>query len=346
MKGGVYMEQKQYIVPEKIIDAKEEHLLLTLTENYQKLLEPSLAGKLAGKVGSMIPEKIKDFSGQIVEKASEADIFVKALEVVGKSFAVLEQYAAKVTISDEEILKQINTISDNNIITTLDEICLVRSYELSKIVNKYKFGDVIVALVEGGATGAIGFAGIPFNLAFSTFLFYRAVQSVALFYGYDVKNDPAELSIASEVFMNALNPGIANSSELSGAIAKIMLFTTTSSVKQTVKKGWVAMAEHGGVHLLLAQMRALANNAARKALEKAGKKGLEKTAFTEVFEQIGKKITQKSLGRAMPYIGAVVGATIDSAQMIQIIKYADIFYHKRFILEKESRISTLLDLYD
>jgi hypothetical protein len=48
------------------------------------------------------------------------------------------------------------------------------------------------------------------------------------------------------------------------------------------------MAENGGVHLLLAQMRALANASAKKALQKAGKKGLEKTAFTEVFEQIGK----------------------------------------------------------
>ena len=343
VKGGVDMEQKQYIVPEKIIDTKEENLLLSLTESYQKLLEPSLAGKLAEKVGSIIPDKIKDFSSQIMEKASDTDIFVKALEVVGKSFAILEEYAAKVTLSEAEILKQINRISSDNQITTMDEICLIRSYELSKIVNKNKFTDVIAALVEGGATGAAGFAGIPFNLALSTFLFYRAVQSVALFYGYDVKNDPAELSIASEVFMNALNPSVANGSELSGAVAKIMLFTTATSVKQTVKKGWTAMAEHGGVHLLLAQMRALANNAAKKAIEKAVKKSLEKTAFTEVLEQLGKKMTQKSLGKAIPYIGAFFGATIDTAQMIQIIKYADIFYQKRFILEKEHRISMLLD---
>ena len=153
------MEQKQYIVPEKIIDTKEENLLLSLTESYQKLLEPSLAGKLAEKVGSIIPDKIKDFSSQIMEKASDTDIFVKALEVVGKSFAILEEYAAKVTLSEAEILKQINRISSDNQITTMDEICLIRSYELSKIVNKNKFTDVIAALVEGGATGAAGFAG-------------------------------------------------------------------------------------------------------------------------------------------------------------------------------------------
>ena len=102
------------------------------------------------------------------------------------------------------------------------------------------------------------------------------------------------------------------------------------------------MAEKNGVTLLLTQMRALAHGAAKKALEKAGKQGLERTAFSEVFEQIGKKLTQKSLSKAMPYVGAAIGATIDTAQMVQIIKYANVFYCKRFILEKESRISALV----
>ena len=141
--------------------------------------------------------------------------------------------------------------------------------------------------------------------------------------------------------MNALNPKSNNETELSGTIAKIMLLSTASSVKQTVQKGWVAMAEKGGVHLLITQMRALAHASARKALEKAGKKGLEKTVFTEVFEQIGKKLTQESIKKSIPYIGAFIGATIDTYQMIQIIKYADIFYQKRFILEKELRIKAL-----
>ena len=61
-----------------------------------------------------------------------------------------------------------------------------------------------------------------------------------------------------------------------------------------------------------------------------------------MFEQIGKKLTQKSLSRAMPYIGAFIGATIDTAQMVQILKYADVFYNKRFLLEKEQRIKMLL----
>ncbi|MBQ4105550.1 MAG: EcsC family protein [Clostridia bacterium] len=335
------MNTKTYIIPEQIIDAKEEKALVTLTETYNKMVAPGVAGKAMAKVGEVIPQGVKDVVASTGKKISETELFLKSMEYLAKSFQTLEQFAAKVTISEAEIIKQVNQISPDNEITSLDEICLVRSYDLSQVVGKYKFVDIIAALAEGAATGAPGFVGLPFNLVLSTFLFYRAVQSIALFYGYDIKNDSAELQIASEVFMSALNPKGKGETELSGVIAKVMLLTSTTTVKQTVKKGWTAMAQKGGVPLLLAQMRALANSAAKKALEKAGKKGLEKTAFTEVFEQIGKKLTQKSIGKAIPYIGAFIGATIDTAQMVQITQYAELFYCKRFILEKESRIYAL-----
>lgn len=98
------------------------------------------------------------------------------------------------------------------------------------------------------------------------------------------------------------------------------------------------MASKGGIPLLLTQMRALANKAAEKALQKAGAKGLENSVFKEVFEQIGKKLTLKTVQKSVPVVSAVLGAFIDTAQMDNILKYADIFYHKRFILEKEERI--------
>ncbi len=342
MKGSVFIMQKGYNIPKEIVDTKEEQMLIALTETYNKMIEPNKASKVISKIGQKIPASIKDIASTTKDKVSENEIFLKSLEALGKGFQTLERYASKVTLSEKQILEIVNEIVADNQISSLDEICLARGYDISKLVNKNKFVDIIAALVEGAATGAPGFAGIPFNLALSTFLFYRAVQSIALFYGYDIKNDPAELEIASEVFMNAISPKSSNDSELSNTIAKVMLLTTATSVKQTVKKGWTAMAEKGGVHLLLAQMRALANNAAKKAIEKAGKKGIEKTAFTEVFEQIGRKLTQKSIGKAIPYVGAVIGATLDTAQMVQIIKYADIFYNKRFILEKEIRINALL----
>lgn len=336
------MTTKTYIIPDKILDEKEEKSLIALTDTYNKMIAPSAVNKAMKKVEEKVPQVVKDAFSAAGGAITEAELFAKSMELLGKSFQILEEYAAKISISENEIIKQVNQISADNQITTLDEICLIRSYELSKIVGKNKYTDIIFAIVEGAATGAPGIIGIPFNLVLSTFMFYRAVQSVAMFYGYDIKNDPAELAIASEVFINGLNPKATPATELSGVIAKVMLLTQTTTVRNTVKKGWVAMAEKNGVTLLLTQMRALAHGAAKKALEKAGKQGLERTAFSEVFEQIGKKLTQKSLSKAMPCVGAAIGATIDTAQMVQIIKYANVFYCKRFIIEKESRISALV----
>lgn len=335
--------EKNYSIPEQVVDVKEEQMLVALTDTYKKLIEPTQASKALKKVSDKIPESVKLAFGTTKEKVTEAEIFIKSLQTLAKAFQKLEQYASKVTLSEKQVVSLINDITPDNEITSLDEICLVRGYDISKLVNKLKLADISAAAIEGAATGAPGFIGLPFNLVLSTFLYYRAVQSIAMFYGYDVKNDPAELQIASEVFMDALSPKSNNDSDLSNTIAKVMLLTTATSVKQTVNKGWQKMAEKGGVHLLLTQMRALANNAAKRALEKAGKKGLEKTAFTEVFEQIGRRLTQKAIGKAIPYVGAVIGMGIDTAQMIKVTEFANVFYSKRFILEKELRINALVN---
>ena len=217
-----------------------------------------------------------------------------------------------------------------------------------KVVNRNKGINRLYALIEGGATGAAGFWGLPFNLVFSLLLYFRAVQSIAMYYGYDVKNNDDELVLASDVFMNALSPGKNDvNNELSGAIGKVMLMTQANIVKQTAKKTWGDMAARGGIPLLLTQMRALAHKAAEKALAKAGQKGLEESIFKGVFEQIGKKLTLETIGKSVPYISAGIGALIDLSQMNTVMKYADIFYQKRFIMEKQSKIDMLIpDIID
>jgi hypothetical protein len=104
------------------------------------------------------------------------------------------------------------------------------------------------------------------------------------------------------------------------------------------------MVESGGPALVLAQMRALANAAARKALENAGQKGLENSVFREIFEQIGRRLTLKTIQRAVPFVSAGIGALIDTAQMNTVLQYADIFYHKRFLVEKEARVNRLFGI--
>lgn len=335
--------EKKYSIPSPIVNKKEETALAELTDRYSKLVEPGLISKASTKIGEAIPESVKKVGSSVRKTISEAELFEQCMKIVAEGFSVLEKQAARASVNEVLIVKKINKVLKDSAISGLEEVCLVRSYQISKAVSSYKRKDLLLAFAEGGATGCFGFAGIPFNLVLSVFLYYRAVQSIAMFYGYDIKNDSAELIIASEVFVNALSPKSSGVGEISTIIGKVMVMTEVTAIKQTVKKSWAEMASRGGIGLLLVQMRALANKTAQKALEKAGQKGLENSLFREVFEQIGKRITKKVLGKAVPVAGAVIGALFDTAQMNAILEYADVFYSKRYILEKETRIKRLLD---
>lgn len=56
-----------------------------------------------------------------------------------------------------------------------------------------------------------------------------------------------------------------------------------------------------------------------------------------MFEQIGKRLTKKSVTRFIPVVSGAIGAAFDTVQMNKIVTFADIFYQKRFILEKQLR---------
>lgn len=332
-----------YKLPSPMIDEKEINSLEVLTERYNKIITPSKLNQLGTTVNEYIPNNIKELGNNIKDAITEQELFIAAMKVIADGFAIVEKTAAKSSISETTIINKINKKVTDNEITNVNEICLARSYDISKIVSKYKTGDLRLAFVEGGVTGAFGFAGLPFNLVLSTFVYYRAVQSIAMHYGYDIKNDSSELIIASEVFMKSLSPNSKGANELTDIIGKVMIFAELATVKQTVKKTWTDMAARGGVCLFVVQMRALANNAAKKALEKAGQKGLEKSVFKGIFEQIGKTLTKKTVSRSIPVIGGIIGALFDTAQMNAVLEYADIFYNKRYLIEKDIRVNQLIN---
>ena len=335
-------DMRLYDMPVPVLNKKEQESLDSLTARYNKLIKPGNIAKISKKAGELVPEKVKAIAKGVGISISEQQIYSQMMELVSKGFKTIEEQAARFSINEKQIVEKINKNSKTQI-SNVEEVCLVRSYDIAKSLNSYKWQDYTSAILEGAGTGAVGFWGIPFNIVLSTFLYFRAVQSVAMFYGYDIKNDNAELVIASDVFSHALSPAHNDvNNEVTTIIGKIMVMSQAATVKQMSKKTWTEMASHGGIPLLLTQLRALANKAAQKALEKAGQKGLENTLFREAFEQIGKKLTKNAIGKSVPYFSAAFSALVDTAQMKQVIEFADIFYQKRFIMEKENRITLLL----
>ena len=323
-----------------VIDDRELNSLDTLEEKYLKLIEPGKIKKVTNKIGKYVPESVKDFKNNITNSLTEKELFIQMMKLVNDGFSKVEETAAKYSVSEKSVLNRINKSGNYNI-NKLEDICWMKSYDLAKVVNTYKTQDIAIASGEGAVTGLAGFAGLPFNLVLSTFLYFRGVQSIAMFYGYDIKNDPDELALAGVVFRKAINPKEEDNDGTnvdSSVIAKVLIISKAEVVKQASKKTWTEMASKGGVPLLLTQIRALGHNSAKKALEKAGKSGLEHSVFRDALEQIGKKLPKKAIPKLAMGVGALFGSLIDGNQMKNVLDYADIFYQKRFILEKETNI--------
>lgn len=63
--------------------------------------------------------------------------------------------------------------------------------------------------------------------------------------------------------------------------------------------------------------------------------------FSRVFQMIRRKLPLKTVQKGVPIIGGVIGAGVDTWQITRCIDYANIFYQKRFIFEKQMRIAML-----
>ena len=181
------MTSSKYLIPDPLLDEREVQLLKTKTERYKRLVEPGKIAKVGKKAGQLIPKDVKAMVKAAKAGLTEQELYQKCMEVLSKGFNTLEKYAANVTISEKTAVRKANEATKQNEICTMDDICLARAYDIIPSVNLFRKRNLLAATIEGGTTGFFGFAGIPFNLVLSTFLFYRAVQSVAMFYGYDVK---------------------------------------------------------------------------------------------------------------------------------------------------------------
>lgn len=337
-----------WVLPDPLLTNRELAELEALTEQYEKMVAPSKLKQLTDKAGSKIPENLRATVGDALDgltsEIQQQELYAQVMKQVVDGFKVIEEQAAKYSVTEAQIVEAANTTLENVTIRSIDELFMLRSFDVAKIAAGENGKHLLLAATEGAVTGAPGFAGLPFNIVFSMFLYYRAVQSVAMMYGFNVKEDPAEMVIAGDVFSNAMAPSAGSADGMALAIGKVMLVAEMEGVKQTVKKGWTAMAARGGAAMLVTQIRALANVAARKALENAGKKSIESSVFKNVLEQIGRNITQKSLGKAIPVFGGAVGALFDVSQMNRVLQYANIFYHKRFIIEKQERVAILVGM--
>lgn len=359
-----------HLAPDPILDERELSSLDALAERYRSLNEPGPIARGATIAGLFVPNEAKNAWDRGKRRLSTGvsahrDLYDQAIAVVGRGFDKLEQQAAELSSSESFVLSRVNETSGRHL-HSLDEICLLRSYEVAEAVAPYKRADRQIAFLEGCLTGLPGFAGIPFNIALATLLGFRATQSVATFYGYDIKNDPAELALAGEVFIHSMEhhapvngaDAASHFEKVSSPIERVLLVGKGVAIKIGVKGGWKELAMRGGVAALMTEMRTVAlrtaeeqalrsaeEQALRSAEEQAARVGareIEQLVVRDALQQAGKDAAQKLVQRSIPVVSGIIGGYFDTKKVARALEVSDIFYQKRFILEKEKRVQDLL----
>lgn len=335
------MKRRTY--PKPILDAREQALITALQNEFEAFTKPGVIErglkKLTSAVGCVVPQFLKKMLTDAGLSMNDWELIQKTLQIAEKGFHLLTQQASRMTVSKPGVIKKLSACG--NAISTFEEVCLLRSYDIDGVIEDETYKDILLAAIEGAATGFFGFPGVPFNLALSFFLYFRAAQSVALHYGYDVKCDPRELQFAAEVTLQSLDPSFAGGG-LGGLIGKMMLSAEISTLKQSLGRlSYAEMAKRGGSELIYVQIRAFANKAAKTALEKAGREGAEAGVFKSLLAQLAKRMPKEAGKKGLPVIGAFIGGLSDAYLMGRILRGAKMIYHKRYLFEKEHRISLL-----
>ncbi len=339
----------EIIIPSPILNQREVKLLTILTDQFIEYTSPGVLDKATSKIGEWVdvitPEKAKKLTKDAMDAAMEWNVIQKALEIASKGFGEMHQLSANYTCSQSLIVS--NLQKQNPSLIDFEQICLLRSYDIEKVIQKIKLANFGWSAIEGAGTGALGVFGLPLNLALSFLLYFRMAQLVAFYYGYNSREDPREMEFASAVTMTALSPTSMEGGEnLTALIGKMMLAAEFTALRDALAKNvtYKKMAESGGAQLLYTQIRALANAQAKKALADSGEKSLEGKIFAQMLKPLGNQMAKEAGEKAIPFISAIVGASFDTYYMAQVCKCANMIYHKRFIFEKEERINFLVNL--
>jgi EcsC protein family len=322
-----------------------DRLLEKLTDDYRKFVAPGRVGRavsaLTKQIGSVAPDRLQRLAADAIGIAAESDFIKAALTHAGRGFQEIVKHASRFAQSPKRVIEVLRF--NGVLVERFEHVCRQRSYEIERVCTGLNHRDILAAVAEGAATGAPGLIGVPFNIALSFFLYFRAAQSTALYYGYDVLGDPRELEFASEVTLASLAPNAEKGAEtLGGLIGKMMVAANVSALRHALaRRTYEEMARRGGAELLYVQIRAMANKAAARALRGAGTEGLESSVFRTLLERVGSRLPKEAGKKAVPLLGAVIGGLSDGWYMSRVLRGSNLIYHKRFLFEKEHRVRLL-----
>lgn len=136
------------IEPNDVLDQKEIEEIDSLTNQYNALVSPGLLEKVQKAISNALPDQIKNALASAGENLSEQEFYLKAMEVIATGFKTLEEQAARFTVTEEAVINEANQLTDQKPITSLNEICFMRSYQVAHIAENKKFPILVLPCLK------------------------------------------------------------------------------------------------------------------------------------------------------------------------------------------------------
>jgi hypothetical protein len=215
----------------------------------------------------------------------------------------LARLTASMTVDKEDILR------DGGVeeIEHLRRKNLKLSDRLADEVHNWAIG---IATVEGAGTGFFGIFGAPVDIPALVTISLRTIEKIGLCYGYEVNTKREE-----DFVMGVLSTAGANSME-----EKLGALLAIRSIQQAlVKQTWKKMAE----------------TAAKTQMSKEG----AIIALRNLAKQLSINITKRKALAAIPWIGSLIGGSMNAWYLRDVGWAARRVYQERWLKENGKPVS-------
>jgi len=215
----------------------------------------------------------------------------------------LARVTASMTVDKQDILRE-GGVEE---IEHLKIKNLKLSDRLADEVHNWAIG---IATVEGAGTGFFGIFGAPVDIPALVTISLRTVEKIGLCYGYEVNTKREE-----DFVMGVLSAAGANSME-----EKLGALLAIRSIQQTLlKQTWKKMAE----------------TAAKTQMSKEG----AIIALRNLAKQLSINITKRKALAAIPWIGSLIGGSMNAWYLRDVGWAARRVYRERWLKENGKPVS-------
>ena len=139
-EGNLVAEDGSYIMPDPALDEREFDEIETLAKRYEKLTSPGAIAKAGKQIGEAVPSPVKALANKAGKAAkdtlnglTEQELMANAIKVAAEGFGELEKQAAKASVSREYVISRINEGKQEQKVSSLSEICLLRAYDVAAV---------------------------------------------------------------------------------------------------------------------------------------------------------------------------------------------------------------------